>query len=112
MLRLYPKQGLYYNLHYLGEGRSPYTDKLVKTMREEFTKISRIVKKLHLRADVTPQMIFTIACGVANPEWYFAGEASDIIANANMQLRPLGYQLAESRGLWFLSESSHENAIS
>lgn len=112
MLRLYPKQGLYYNLHYLGEGRSLLTDKLAKTMREEFARISQIVKKLHLRIDVTPQMIFTIACGIANPEWYFAGEADDIIASANMQLRPLGYQLVESKGLRFLSENSRENAIS
>jgi len=112
MLRLYPKQGLYYNLHYLGDGRSPLTNRLVMTMREEFAQISRAVKKLQLRVDVTPQMIFTIACGIANPKWYFGGEANDIIVNVNMQLTQFGYQLAESRGLWFLSESFHKNTIS
>jgi hypothetical protein len=112
MLRLYPKQGLYYNLHYLGEGRSPVTNRLVVAMREEFAKISRIVKSLKLRANVTPQMIFTVACGIANPKWYFAEKTNEIIVSVNMQLAPLGYQLVESRGLWFLSECFRENTIS
>jgi len=109
MLRLYPRQGLYYNLHYLGEGRSPITDSLVNTMRGEFTKICGLIKNLRLRANVTPQMVFTIACGAADPKWYFADETNEVITGINKQLTARGYQLIESKGLWFISKVAHKS---
>lgn len=104
MLRLYPRQGLYYNLHHLGQGRSPLTNSLVKTMRGEFTEISRLLRSLRLRTDVTAQMVFTIACGVADPKWYFADETNEILADINKQLTTQGCQLVQSNGLWFISK--------
>lgn len=109
MLRLYPRQGLYYNLHHLGEGRSPITNSLVNTMRGEFTEISGLIKSLRLRTDVTPQMVLTIACGVADPKWYFADETNKVITGINKQLTTRGYQLIESNGLWFISKVAHKS---
>ncbi len=102
MLRLYPKQGLYYNLHYLGEGKSPITESLIRAMRQESNRIYQIIKKVEFPKRISSQMIFAIACGIANPEWFFGDGVRQNILEINNKMASEGYQLVESNGLWLL----------